>query len=432
MQRADLLGSISEEPDRLTRRFATPAMRQVNELAAGWMREAGMSVRQDNTGNVIGRYECQGPGIRDQGSGLQTAQSPVSNSAPLAPRPSPLTPTLIMGSHLDTVRDAGKYDGPLGVLVAIACVERLHELGEHLPFAIEVVAFADEEGLRYHSAYLGSKVLAGSFDPAYLELTDEDGIALAEAIRSFGGNPGALAHDKRSGEDLLGYCEVHIEQGPVLEAEGLPVGVVSAISGQTRLNVHFNGEAGHAGTVPMRLRRDAFCAAAEFVLAVETLAHLQEGLVATIGQASVEPGASNVIPGHVSMSLDVRHIDDTMREQACNQLREQAEQICVRRRVALEWQHLQSSPSVGCAPHLAGMLAQAIETAGYAQLYLPSGAGHDAVPMSGLTDVAMLFVRCKGGISHNPAESVAVADVALAIEVMGAFLYILAQEQAQA
>jgi allantoate deiminase len=423
MQRADSLGSISEEPDRLTRRFATPAMRQANELAAGWMREAGMSVRRDNIGNIIGRYEEQGA----RGEGLGNEQS-----EPLAPRPSYLAPTLIMGSHLDTVRDAGKYDGPLGVLVAIACVERLHELGERLPFAIEVVAFADEEGLRYHTSYLGSRVLAGSFDPTYLDLADEDGITIDEAIRAFGGGPDVLAHDKRSGEDLLGYCEVHIEQGPVLEAEGLPVGVVSAISSQTRLNLHFNGEAGHAGTVPMRLRRDALCAAAEFVLAVEALAREQEGLVATIGQASVEPGASNVIPGHVSMSLDVRHIDDATREQACNQLREQAEQICARRQVALEWQHLQSSLSVRCAPRLTAMLAQAIETAGYTPRYLPSGAGHDAVPMSGLTDVAMLFVRCKGGVSHNPAESVAVEDVAVAIEVMGAFLHTLAQKQAQA
>jgi allantoate deiminase len=430
MQRADILGSISEEPDRLTRRFATPAMRQANEIAAGWMREAGMSVRRDNVGNIIGRYEGRGAGgegseVRDQGLGNEQAEPP-------APRPPPPAPTLIMGSHLDTVRDAGKYDGPLGVLVAIACVERLRELGERLPFAIEVVAFADEEGLRYHTAYLGSKVLAGSFDPAHLELTDEDGVTMSGAIRAFGGDPGALAHDKRSGQDLLGYCEVHIEQGPVLEAEGLPVGVVSAISGQTRLNVHFKGEAGHAGTVPMRLRRDALCAAAEFVLAVEALAREQEGIVATVGQASVEPGASNVIPGHVEMSLDVRHIDDAIREQACDQLREQAEQICARRRVALNWQHLQSSPSVRCAPRLTAMLAQAVETAGYAPRYLPSGAGHDAVPMSGLTEVAMLFVRCKGGVSHNPAESVAVEDVAVAIEVMGGFLDTLARERAQA
>ncbi|HYO51114.1 MAG TPA: allantoate amidohydrolase [Chloroflexia bacterium] len=437
MQRADILGSISEEPDRLTRRFATPAMRQANELAAGWMREAGMSVRQDNIGNVIGRYEEWGTrggglGIRDQELGNEQSQPLAPHTSPLVPHTSPLAPTLIMGSHLDTVRDAGKYDGPLGVLVAIACVERLHELGERLPFAIEVVAFADEEGLRYHTAYLGSKVLAGSFDPMHLELTDEDGVTISEAIRAFGGNPSALAHDNHSREDLLGYCEVHIEQGPVLEAEGLPVGVVSAISGQTRLTVLFKGEAGHAGTVPMRLRRDALCAAAEFVLAVEGLAREREGLVATVGQASVEPGASNVIPGHVEMSLDVRHMDDTIREQACGQLREQAEQICARRQVILNWQHLQSSPSVRCASHLTAILTQAIETAGYTPRYLPSGAGHDAVPMSGLTDVAMLFVRCKGGVSHNPAESVAVEDVAVAIEVMGEFLDMLAREQAQA
>jgi allantoate deiminase len=206
MERCDILASYSEEPGRLTRRFATPAMRQANAQLAEWMRAAGMDVRQDQIGNLIGRYAADPPDAR----------------------------TLLLGSHLDSVVDAGKYDGPLGVLVALACVELLHDRGQRLPFAIEILAFADEEGVRYHTAYLGSQVLAGRFDPALLARADADGITMAEAIRAFGGDPTRLAGDARPSDDLLGYCEVHIEQGPVLEAEDLPVGVVTVIAGQSR------------------------------------------------------------------------------------------------------------------------------------------------------------------------------------------------------
>lgn len=393
MDRADVLGGISEEPDRLTRRFATPSMGQVNEIVAGWMRDAGMSVRQDSIGNLIGCHEGA-----DGGS------------------------TLVLGSHLDTVRDAGKYDGPLGVLIAIACVHRLHTAGMRLPFAIEVVAFADEEGLRYHTSYLGSKVFAGTFDPAYLYLADDDGITMRHALAEFGGDPESISRDKRAPDDLLGYCEVHIEQGPVLEKEGLPVGIVSAIAGQTRVRVEFTGEAGHAGTVPMGMRRDALCAAAEFVLAAEGLAREQPGLVATVGQLSVQPGASNVIPGKVTLSLDVRHAQDAIRGEALMRLHEHATSICERRQVSLDWHVLQETGSIACSPHLMEKLAQAVEACGYPSRQLMSGAGHDVVTMSQITPVAMLFVRCKGGISHNPAESVSVEDVVVAIEVMGRFL----------
>ncbi|MFL5734385.1 MAG: allantoate amidohydrolase [Chloroflexia bacterium] len=407
MERADALGAISEEPYRLTRLFATLAMQQANDTVAAWMHEAGMSVRQDNAGNLVGRYEAHGwDGV------VQNPKSKIQNRR-----------TLVFGSHIDTVRDAGKYDGPLGVLVAIACVQRLHDLGKRLPFAIEVPAFADEEGLRYHTAYLGSKAYTGTFDPGYLAMVDADGVGMAEAIRAFGGDPSKLQADGRTGADLLGYCEVHIEQGPVLEARGLPVGVVSAISSQGRFRVTFNGEAGHAGTVPMTLRRDALSAAAEFVLAAERLAKEREGLVATVGQMAVEPGASNVIPGQATLSLDVRHMDDNLRREACDQLREEASQIASRRHVDLDWQLLQEHPSVPCSPALTAQLARAVEeTTGSPASHLPSGAGHDAVTMSTLTGVAMLFVRCKGGVSHNPAESVEVEDVAVAIEVMGRFL----------
>ena len=399
LDRIEILAGFSEEEDRLTRRFASEAMRQVNEAAGDWMRAAGMAVRQDSIGNLIGYYPGR-PGAK----------------------------TLILGSHLDTVRDAGKYDGMLGVLVALACVERLHARKEFLPFGIEIIGFADEEGLRYHTAYLGSRVVAGCFDPIFLTLEDAEGIPMASAIKAFGGNPDALQSEQRSAGDLLGYCEVHIEQGPVLEAENLPLGVVSAIAGQSRIATSFAGEAGHAGTLPMNLRRDALCAAAEFILDVESLAKNRKGLVATVGRIAAEPGASNVVPGRVTLSLDVRHQDDRMREDAVRRLRERADEICSKRRISLEWRLLQEDGAVPTTPSLAEKFAQAIESLGYKAFYLPSGAGHDAVPLAGLTQVAMLFVRCKGGISHNPAESVIPEDVALAIAALEEFLKLLARE----
>ncbi len=402
MEWCDILGNYSEEPDRLTRPFASEAMRQANEAVAKWMRDAGMTVQRDAIGNLIGRYEARVAGAK----------------------------TLLFGSHLDSVRDAGKYDGPLGVMIALAGVERLHQRKARLPFAIEVIGFADEEGLRYHSAYLGSRAITGTFDTEALQLTDANGITMAEAIRAFGGNsdPAALRTRRWHRDDLIGYCEVHIEQGPVLEARNLPIGVVSAIAGQSRITVGFTGEAGHAGTVPMALRHDALCAAADFVSTVESVARNLPGLVATVGQLSVQPGASNVIPGQVTLSLDVRHQDDMVREQACRQLEERAREIGQARGVSYNWQVLQEHHAVPCAPHLTQLLAQAIEKLGYSLLSLPSGAGHDAAVVAELTDIAMLFVRCRGGISHNPAESVTQEDVAIAIQVVERFLQLLSEE----
>src|ERR1700737_2720693 len=267
MQRCDVLGACSEEAGRLTRPFASQSMHQVHEHVTTWMKAAGMAVRTDNVGNLLGRYEGS------DGS------------------------TLILGSHLDSVRNAGKYDGPLGVMVVIAAVQRLHDSGSRLPFAIEVVGFAAEEGLRYGIPYLGSRALAGVFDEVDLERTDAQGVTMADAIRAFGGDPGRLAEDRWNGGHLLGYVEVHIEQGPVLEARDLPVGVVSAINGQSRYRLIFTGEAAHAGTTPMDRRKDALAAAAEFVVAVEAEARKTDGLVATVGQLVVNPGGTNVVPG---------------------------------------------------------------------------------------------------------------------------------------
>lgn len=394
MARCDELAALSEEEGRLTRPSYTPALRRAHGLVGGWMAAAGMAVGEDAVGNLVGRYEAERPGAR----------------------------ALVIGSHLDTVRDAGRYDGILGVLVGLAAVEALAGQGRRLPFAIELVAFADEEGLRFGASFLGSLAFSGRFDPALLELVDGDGVTLGAAIAGFGGDPGALLAAARRPADLLAYVEVHIEQGPLLEARGLPLGVVSAIAGAARLNLELSGTAGHAGTVPMDLRRDALCAAAEVVLAAEAVARATPGLVATVGQLAARPGAGNVIPGAATLSLDVRHQDDRRRRAALAELRARAQAAAAARGVELMWEVQQDRPAVPMAPALRAGLARAIAAAGYTPLELPSGAGHDAAVLAELTSAGMLFVRCAGGISHNPAEAVAQADVAAAIAALGHFI----------
>jgi allantoate deiminase len=302
----------------------------------------------------------------------------------------------------------------------------LHDSRSRLPFAIEVLAFADEEGLRFGSTYLGSRAVAGALDPADLDRTDRAGITMREAVRAFGGDPDRIDDDRWQVGPPLGYLEVHIEQGPVLEARGLPVGVVSAISGQDRYTLAFEGEAGHAGTVPMERRRDALVAAAVFVQAVEGYAAGTLGLVATVGQLAVRPGAANVIPGEVTLSLDVRHADDAQRLLASQNLLDIASQIGKHRNIALTVRRDSESATVPCAPPLVSSLSRAVQELGHPVLEVASGAGHDAVAMSALTDVGMLFVRCKGGVSHNPAESVTTEDVAVAIDVLARCIELLA------
>jgi allantoate deiminase len=288
MQRIEALAQISDEPGKITRTFASPAMRRANKLVGKWMREAGMKAREDAVGNLIGHYAGAKPNAK----------------------------ILLLASHLDTVRNAGKFDGPLGVILAIACVENLHRKKIRLPFAIEVIGFADEEGVRFQTAYLGSKVIAGCFDEKDLKRKDADGMPMRHAINNFGGNPAKLKSARLNPEKLLGYVEAHIEQGPVLEEKNLAVGIVVAIAGQTRARVSFIGRAGHAGTTPMDLRKDALCAAAEFILGAEHLARKTSGLVATVGQIKAEPGASNVIPAKTNLSLDLRHAKDSDRKTA--------------------------------------------------------------------------------------------------------------------
>lgn len=416
MERCDLLATFSEEAGRITRRFASAPMHQVHDALKGWLSAAGLAMEIDEMGNLIGRREAT-PQIT----------APADQNAEGTPaRPK----TLLLGSHLDTVRDAGRYDGILGVMVALVCLERLHERGETLPYAIELLGFADEEGLRYQSIYIGSRAMTGRFERKDLDLLDADGISMLEALRASGRDPGpqAFTTPRWSREELLGYCEVHIEQGPVLEARGLPLAVVSGIVGQQRMVFQLSGVPGHAGTLPMDLRHDALCAAAEFVIAVETVARSVPGLVATVGQLQVQPGASNVVPGHVELSLDIRHEDDEQCKRYADQLRAQAAQICAGRGVKCVCQHVQYTSTVACSPNLRQRWQEALAAEGYPVFPLFSGAGHDGVALSVLTDIAMLFVRCRGGISHNPAEAVQEADVAAAIAVLERFLLLTAKE----
>ncbi|HEY4385415.1 MAG TPA: allantoate amidohydrolase [Ktedonobacteraceae bacterium] len=403
MARCDLLASFSEEAGCITRRFASPPMHQVHAVITSWMRDIDMHVEIDAMGNLIGRYAGSQRGAK----------------------------TLLLGSHLDTVRNAGKYDGLLGVMVALASLENLHAQGKRLPFSIELIGFADEEGLRYQSVYIGSKAITGTFDPRDLTLRDADDISFADAIRNFGGNPDptVLTTPRWRREELLGYCEVHIEQGPVLEARDLPLAVVSGIVGQQRILFTLQGEPGHAGTLPMDLRHDALCAAAEFVLAAEKIGRDVPGLVATVGQLQVQPGAANVVPSLINLSLDIRHEDDSLRNACATRLCQQAQQICEKRGISLSVQPVQNSQTVPCSPRLVQLWQQALAAEDYPVFTLPSGAGHDTVIMSALTDVAMLFVRCHAGISHNPAESVQIEDVAAAITVLDRYLQLTAKEQ---
>ena len=367
LERCAVLGEVSEEPDRLTRRFGTEAMREANALVGGWMAEARLSVREDALGNLAGRRE----------------------GGPM---------TLVLGSHLDTVIDAGRYDGPLGVLAAIEALDRVGSL----PFAVEVVAFADEEGVRFGTTYLGSSVVAGQFRLEWLSLEDDAGVKLSDVVTDV---PAA-----RDPAELLGYVEVHIEQGPELERLGEPLGVVTAIAGQSHAEVRFAGEAGHAGTVPMGARRDALAGAAEWVLAVEAA-----GPVATVGELRVEPGARNVVPGLATLTLDLRDPDDGVRRAAVAGLRDRAGEIAARRGLTLTWEDRADVAAIRMDERLTGLLGRDLPR-------LVSGAGHDAGMMASIAPAAMLFVRCRGGVSHHPDESVEEADVAAALDALERFL----------
>jgi allantoate deiminase len=382
LARCEALARLSELPGGLTRVFLSTEQRAASELVLGWMREAGMGAKQDAVGNCLGRYEGGRPGL----------------------------PALLLGSHLDTVRDAGKYDGMLGVLAAIECVHSLHATGRRLPFAIEVIGFADEEGTRFNATLLGSRAVAGTFKAEALDSVDSDGVSMREAMRRFGLDAAKLGEAAHRREEVLAYLELHIEQGPVLEAEGLPVGVVTAINGATRFAVEIEGTAGHAGTVPMNLRRDALAAAAECALAIERRCARVPDLVGTVGKVEALPGAINVIPGKARFTIDIRAPEDAMRIAAAEDLLAEMKAICVRRQVAIHVKKTHEGGVATCAPWLLKQIGAAIAAEGIPVRELPSGAGHDGMAMIDLCDIGMLFVRCAKGISHNPAEAISAAD----------------------
>lgn len=396
--RVQSLARHSDSTAHYTRTYLGPAHRAAALQIAAWMREAGMSVRVDSVGSVIGRYEAAAPGAK----------------------------TLLMGSHFDSVRNGGKYDGVLGILVPVACVARLHQAGERLPVALEVAAFADEEGARFQTSFLASRAMiegARALAPL-LERRDADGIALSEAMREAGLDPARADRDRIDPAALAAYVEVHIEQGPVLLNEGRALGVVTSIAAGTRHLLRVRGEAGHAGTVPMQLRHDALAAAAEMLLALERHA-LAGALVATVGILKVKEGTGNVIPGEVEFTADVRAPDGATLAAAREAMFAECHAIAKRRGVALGIEMTHEVQSAPCAQRLQERIAASIERVlpGAKARRLASGAGHDAMILAQVADVGMMFVRCgAGGVSHNPAETVTAEDAALAIAALLDFL----------
>jgi allantoate deiminase len=381
--RINELAAISETPENLTRIFLTREHRAAADLILGWMRSAGMAAHLDAIGNVCGRYEGEVAGA----------------------------PCLMLGSHYDTVRDAGKWDGPLGLITAIACIGDLNRRGRRLPFAVEVTGFADEEGVRFSSTLLGSRAVAGTFVESVLGSRDAAGISMRDALKNFGLDPDHIGAAARAPAELLAYVELHIEQGPVLEGLDLPVGIVTAIAGATRLAASLTGMAGHAGTVPMPLRRDALAGAAECIVEIEEFCRTdQDGLVGTVGYIHAMPGATNVIPGQVSFTIDIRAPSDAHRKLAVADIVRRIETTAKRRKLNLQLDVTHENRSVPCAPWLKAQVADAVRAEGFRAFELPSGAGHDGMAMIDLADVAMIFVRCRGGISHHPDEHVATAD----------------------
>jgi N-carbamoyl-L-amino-acid hydrolase len=387
---ADELAQWSEAPDGLTCTFLSAAHRAVAGKLYDWMRAAGMRVEIDAVANVVGRYEAAEPNAK----------------------------TLIVASHYDTVRNAGRYDGRLGVLAGLVAIETLQRSATRLPFHLELIAFSEEEGVRFGVPYIGSSAVAGRFRPEMLALADAAGVSLAEALREVGLDPGGIASVARR-EDVAGYIELHIEQGPVLLQADRPVGVVTAIAGAVRQLVTVEGKAGHAGTVPMEMRHDAAAAAAEIVLAVERRCSDGHGLVGTVGRLAVPDGAINTIPGRCELSIDIRAGEDGTRDAALGDVRREIDAIAHRRGVAVACKEILRSPAVACSARLGQLLSDAMTRSGVPPTFLTSGAGHDAMTFDGLTELAMLFVRCgNGGISHSPAETVSAADADVAVRVL--------------
>lgn len=381
MRRLDEFARFSDADGELTRLYLSKAHAAAARQFIAWCGEAGLKAGLDASGNVCARYEGKAPGA----------------------------PALLLGSHIDTVRNAGRYDGNLGALAALAVVEELAARGERLDHAVEIVAFGDEEGVRFPTTLTGSRALAGLFARSALDQQDADGVPMRDALQAFGCDPEAVANLRA--RHVAAFVELHIEQGPVLESENLAVGVVTAINGATRFQAIVKGEAGHAGAVPMALRRDALAAAAEMMLAIEQRARSESELVATVGRLDVAPGAVNVIPAEARFTIDIRAPRDEARRRAVADLSERLNAIAAARKVELSLTQTHEASAYACHPAIVAALKESVErTCGAPARLLPSGAGHDTMIMGQLCPAGMLFVRCKGGISHNPAESITTED----------------------
>ena len=418
MQQAEALARFTEDAPRVTRTYLSPEHKSAGEYLIGLMHEAGMQAGFDVLGNIVGRYAAAGAGAHatvGAGAGADAGSASGSNA-----------PVVMTGSHQDSVRNAGKYDGLFGILTAIACVKDLHTRGKRLLYTLEVIGFGDEEGVRFGATLIGSKAMAGAFDVAWLDKADGEGMTMRQALRNFGcdgaDDDAVWRSLDRRGKNVAAFVESHIEQGPVLLNEGHAVGVVTAIAGATRLRAQVTGLAGHAGTVPMGQRQDALAAASEMVLFVERYCseHQDEsGLVGTVGIIEAKPGAANVIPQDVRFTIDVRSGDDTARRRAVASLRAQFAAIAARRNVTMTMNAFYCADAAPCDPALQAQLARAIERQGLEVRHLPSGAGHDAMVFPAVCPTAMLFVRCgNNGISHHPDETMTAEDAEIATQVL--------------
>lgn len=389
----EALAEFSQNDSNMDRRFLTQEHKNANAQTAVWMQQAGMETWQDEAGNQCGRLACANP----------------------------TAPTLLFGSHLDTVPNGGKYDGILGVLTPIALVKHLKETGISLPFHIEIVGFGDEEGTRFGTTLIGSRAISGNWSSNWESLKDADGISLPQAMADFGLDFNKASSASKKGDNLLAFVEIHIEQGPVLEQENLPVGVVSSIAGAKRFQVTIQGKAGHAGTVPMHLRQDAIVAFSHMSIAINEIAK-KHGIVATVGFVENAPNAVNVIASRTQFSLDIRAEKDIDRDNALSEIESTLDELAKTHNVTLAWQQTHSAPAVACDEKLQTLLADAVEESGIKPLRLFSGAGHDAMEIANICPMAMLFVRCKEGISHHPDEAILVDDVAHSLAVLEKFI----------